>query len=162
MRRQARLSIAGLRKRRRAVSAATVAAFAWWSLSASACFGMPLGMADDEAPVVAHVEHDMTAPPATHAPNDRHEHADMPDCAHCPPPAADSQSAPTVCATDGTSNVNGPKPSATPDLFKLFTQSRLPTLSWTAAPPPLIPTAAVSRVPFEHTPLNVRHCVFLI
>jgi hypothetical protein len=164
MRRHARYSIAALRKWRRAISAAVVPAFAVWSLLAAACFGMPLDVAGDETSAVAHAEDDTASPHATHGTaNDMHEHAGMPDCAQCPPKADDGQSTPTVCVTDGTSNASGPKASATPDFFKLFTQSRPPILSWTAAPPPPILAAVGTDAPHvEHTRLNVRHCVFLI
>jgi hypothetical protein len=164
MRRHARISIAALRGWRRAVSAAVVPAFAWWSLSAAACFGIPLDIAGREMPAVAHVDHDASSPHAAHgAANDLYGHANTPDCTHCPPEADGSQSTPKICLSDGTSNANGPKASAIPDFFKLFTQSRLPTLSWTAPPPPPILSAVRTDAPYvEHTPLNVRHCVFLI
>jgi hypothetical protein len=164
MRRHARYSIAALRKWRRAFSVVVAPAFALWSLSAATCFGMPLQIGGDEMPVVMHVDHAVSAPHAAHgAADDMHEHAGMPDCAHCPPAADDGQSTPAICLTDGASNANGAKSSATPDLFKLLTQSRLPPLSWASAPPPLIGTAVVSDAPHvEHTPLNIRHCVFLI
>jgi hypothetical protein len=159
MRRHAGFSIAALRKWRRAVSAALVPAFAVWSLSAAACFGMPLDVGG-EMPAVAHAEHEHAAHGAA---NDMPEHGGMPDCAHCPPKADDGQSTPTVCVTDGTSNASGPKASAAPDFFKLFTESRPPILLWTAAPPPPILATIDSDAPHvEHTPLNVRHCVFLI
>jgi hypothetical protein len=158
MRRQSRYSIAALRRWRRAISAAVVPAFACWSLTAAACFGMPLQVAGDETTV------DTSSPHAAHGTaNDVLDHADVPDCAHCPPKTDDGQATPTICVTDGTSTANGPKASAAPDFLKLFTESRPPTLSWTAAPPPPILTAVVTVAPHvEHTPLNVRHCVFLI
>jgi hypothetical protein len=164
MRRHAQFSIATLRRWRRTVSAAVVPAFAWWSLSAAACFGAPIDVAGDELPVVAHTHHDASSPHAAHGTeSSMHEHAGMPDCAHCPPKTDDGQSTPAMCLSDGTSNANGPKASATPDFVKLFTQSRLPTLSWTAAPPPPILAARGTDAPrAAHTPLNVWHCVFLI
>jgi hypothetical protein len=163
MRRHTTYSISAFRKWRRAVSAAVVPAFACWSLSAAACFGMPLDVAADEMPV-AHTDHDTSSPHAAHGTtNDMHDHADMPDCAHCPPKADDGQATPTICVTDGTSNATGPKTSAAPDFFKLFIQLRPPILSWTAPPPPPILTAVGIETPhLEHTALNVRHCVFLI
>jgi hypothetical protein len=164
MRRHARYSIAAFRKWRRAVSAAVVPAFAWWSLSAAACFGMPLDVAGDEIPAVAHADHHASSQHAAHGTaNDMLDHAGMPDCAHCPSKGDDGQATPTICVTDGTSSANGPKTSATPDFFKLFAESRPPILSRTAAPPPPILTAAGTEAPhLEHTRLNVRHCVFLI
>jgi hypothetical protein len=164
MRPHARLSIAAFRKRRRAILCAVVPAFAWWSLSAATCFGMPLRIAGDEGIAVPHVAHDTSTPNVAHgAVNDMHDHAGMSDCAHCPPKADDGQAKPIVCLTDATSNTNGAKASGGPDFVKLFAPSRLPTLSWTAAPPPLIRTAFVTDAPFlERTPLNIRHCVFLI
>jgi hypothetical protein len=164
MPRHSRISIATFRRWRRTVSAAVLPAFAWWSLSAAACFGMPIDVAQDPTPAVTHVDHDAHSPHAAHSTaSDMHEHADMPDCAHCPPKADDGQSTPAMCLSDGTSNANGPKASATPDFFKLFSQSRLPTPLWTAASPPPIITALGTNAPrVSHTPLNVRHCVFLI
>jgi hypothetical protein len=164
MQRHTRYSIAAFRKWRRAITAAVVPAFAWWSLSAAACFGMPLDVAGGEMPNVAHTHHDASSPHgADGAANDMHEHDGMPDCAHCPPKADDGQSTSAVCFSDGSSNASGPKASATPDFFKLLTESRLTTPSWTAAPPPPILPAVATDAPYvEHTPLNVRHCVFLI
>jgi hypothetical protein len=163
MRRHAHYSIAALRKWRRAISLAVLPAFASWSLSAAACFGMPLQVANDEMTFDSHVDHGMSSHSTDGTPSHMHEHAGMPDCAHCPPANDDNQSPPTICVADGTSNATAPKASATPDLLKLCTQSRLPTLSWIAAPPPLILSAVVTNAPnVEHTPLNIRHCVFLI
>jgi hypothetical protein len=163
MRRHARTSIAALRRWRRAVSAAVVPAFAWWSLSAAACFGMPLDVAGGAMPAVAHIDDASSSHAAHGTANDMHEHAGMPDCTHCPPKADDGQSTPTICVSDGTSSANAPKASATPDFFKLFTELRLPTLSWAAHPPPPILTGVGPHAPYvAHTPLNVRHCVFLI
>ena len=124
---------------------------------------MPLDVAGGALSAVAHIA-DTSSPHAAHGTaTDMHEHAGMPDCAHCPPKADDSQSTPTICLSEGTSNANAPKASATPDFFKLFTESRLPTLSWAMPPPPPILTAVGPDAPYvEHTPLNVRHCVFLI
>ena len=49
------------------------------------------------------------------------------------------------------------------NFFKLFTESRLPAPSWTAAPPPPILAAVrTDAILVEQTPLNIRHCVFLI
>ena len=164
MHRHARISIATLRRWRRTVSAAVLPAFAWWSLSAAACFGMPIDVAGDEMPALAHVDHDAHSPHGAHdTGSDMQEHADMPDCAHCPPKADDDQSTPAMCFSDGTSNANAPKASGTPDFVKLFTESRLPTPSWAAAhPPPILAAVATNAPRVEHTPLNVRHCVFLI
>jgi hypothetical protein len=164
MRRHAHYSIAALRKWRRAISLAVLPTFASWSLSAAACFGMPLQVANDEMTVDAHVDHDMSSSHSSHGtPSQMHEHSGMPDCAHCPPATDDSQAPSTICVADGTSNATAPKASAAPDLLQLFTQSRAPALSWVAAPPPLILSAVVTDAPHvEHTPLNVRHCVFLI
>jgi hypothetical protein len=166
MRPHTRYWLAAFRKWRRAISAAVVLAFAWWSLSAAACFGMPLdvGGPGDELPAVAHAAHDASSPHAAHdTANDMLDHAGVPDCAHCPPEADVGQATPTICVTDGTSNANGPKASASPDFFKLFTESRPPTLSWTAPPPPPILAAVGTEARhLAHTPLNVRYCVFLI
>ena len=126
---------------------------------------MPLDVADDEMPAVAHADHHTSSPHAAHGTaNDMLDHAGMPDCAHCPPKADEGQAAPTLCVTDGTPNANGPKASASsPDFFKLLTESRFTTLAWTAPPPPPILPAVDTDAPYvEHTPLNVRHCVFLI
>jgi len=122
---------------------------------------MPLNIADGKMPAVQSAH---TTAHATHGTaDDMHEHAGMPDCAHCPPKSDDGQSTPPICLTDGTSNANAPKASAAPDFFKLFTESRLPAPSWTAAPPPpILAAVATDASPVEHTPLNVRHCVFLI
>jgi hypothetical protein len=124
---------------------------------------MPLDVANPEISVVAHADHEAGSPHAAHDTASMHEHASTPDCPHCATQADDSQSTPTICVADSTSNANGSKATGTPDLFKLFTQARLATPVWTAAAPPLILTAASSVVPHvERTPLNVRHCVFLI
>jgi hypothetical protein len=127
---------------------------------------MPVDVTGDLTPAVAHVDldHDAHSPHVAHGTgSDMHEHADMPDCAHCPPQADDGESTPAMCPSDGTSNASAPKASGTPDFFKLLTQSRLPTLSWTAAPPPPILAVRGTDAPrVSHTPLNVRHCVFLI
>ena len=116
MRRHTQYSIAAFRKWRRAISAAVVPAFACWSLSAAACFGMPLDVAGHTMPASAHAGHDMSSAHAAHGmANDMHEHMGMGDCAHCPPKADDGQATPSVCLTGVTSNANATKAGATPN-----------------------------------------------
>jgi len=154
--------LAQFRRWRRRISVAVLPAFAWYSLSAAACFGMP-AEASATHHHMASMEHAAAANSAGDAAQAMHDHADMPPCSHCPTPVNDDQPAPAICLTQGTSNANGPTASATPDIFKLFYVTRLTVLPSTAAPLPLIRTVASRDVPqFEQTPLNIRNCVFLI
>jgi hypothetical protein len=108
-------------------------------------------------------EHAASAHSAHDAAQAMHHHADMPNCSHCPTPVNDDQPAPAICLTQSTSNATGPTANNAPDIFKVFYVTRLTPLPSTAAPPPLIRTVAPRDIPqFEQTPLNIRHCVFLI
>ena len=156
--------LAGLRRWRRRVSLAVLPAFVWYGVSATACFGMPVdGSAERHATAVPeHAQHAASA----HSMHDSaavHDHEGMPNCPHCPAPVNDDEPAGVPCISEGTPNANGPKASAAPDVFKLFAVMRLTTLPTTAVPPPLIRTVAPGDSPrVERTPLNIRHCVFLI
>jgi hypothetical protein len=162
MPRQNRRCFAYLRKLRRVIAVAVLPAFAWWSLSASACFAMATTTDQHEVSAISH-DHADAAHAAHGAIDNAHDHASMPDCPHCPVTADEDGSGPTICVAEGSPNANGPKASSAPDTLKLFCHARLTMLSWTAAPPPLIRfLETVHRPAIEHTPLNIRHCVFLI
>lgn len=126
---------------------------------------MPIdGVADrDETVVTAHVDHSGSPHAAHNSKENRHGHEGMPDCAHCPPAADDLDSAPAFCATEGTTNASATQPNPAHDNIKLFSHVRLTTLPATAAAPPPIRTLPPTDIPrVERTPLNIRHCVFLI
>ena len=113
--------------------------------------------------MTAHGDHGRSA----HAMHDSnttvHDHASDAKCPHCPPSRDESQSAPACVTADGTSNVSGKPASPAADHVKLLVLVRFMPLSWTAGPPPLIKTPLPVDVPLvAPTPLNVRHCVFLI
>jgi hypothetical protein len=151
---------ATLRRWRRGISVASLPALAWWSLSAAACFAMPMDRADAVKEMTA--SHHAESTPMAHDSNGMHDHAGMPDCPHCTTPPQKSDTSTPLCVAQATSSPSGSHANPNFDGVKLLAQARL-TLSSSAAPPPLISRLpAYTAPPAERTPLNVRHCVFLI